>query len=91
MAGFDHKCPYCSVEIDVHAKWMDHDYSTDFRVQCQACERSVQIDVSMAPEFETSKPICSMCHKSEPAGSPWYCEPCHKQLQELSKLNAKKV
>ena len=91
MAGFDHKCPYCNAEIDVEHAWRANDQRMNFRTVCESCRKSVEIDVHTEPVFETSKPRCLMCHKAEPAGSPWYCGECHKKLQELSKRNGEKI
>jgi len=89
MAGFDHRCPYCNTEIDVRSAWENHDYSTDFKVECPHCKRQVQVDVGMEPIFETSKPCCAMCSRADVGGNPHYCDPCHEKLIELSKHNNK--
>ena len=88
MAGFDQKCPYCNVEIDVHPAWMDNDYKTDFTMRCPGCDRRVQVDVSMTPEFETSKRNCVVCHNVELTDDQgWYCDRCKAQLDAVSEMN----
>jgi hypothetical protein len=86
MAGFDCKCPYCDREIeDLHRKWSDRDYSTNFELQCNWCSRNVAIGVGMEPIFETSKPTCCMCSRAETGSNGHYCDPCYKKLIEASK------
>jgi hypothetical protein len=87
MAGFDHKCPYCETVIPVYAAWEHHDYATDFQVECEWCKRRVQVDVRQEPIFATGKPMCNMCCRAEVGGNPYYCDPCHEKLLELSNHN----
>jgi hypothetical protein len=87
MAGFDHKCPYCDKEIAVYREWESREYTSDFIVECEWCKRRVQVDVRSEPVFETGKPMCPMCCRAEVGDNPFYCDPCHEKLIELSKHN----
>jgi hypothetical protein len=84
MAGFDQRCPHCDREIDCQRRWADHDYQTEFHVECE-CGKRVCVNVHSVPEFETSKVMCQMCNKKEAV--LWYCKPCKAKLDALSKAN----
>jgi hypothetical protein len=86
MSGFDHKCPYCETEIDVHRAWESHDYSDDFLTMCEACHRVVQIDVATEPIFETSKPVCHRCRRAELTDSQSYCDHCLAEIKESQRV-----
>lgn len=84
MAGFDQRCPHCSVVMnDLYGKWQDHDCQSTFFTDCHWCQKSVEIIVHSVPEFETAKPMCAKCHRVEVAGET-YCKSCLKMLAEKS-------
>jgi hypothetical protein len=80
MAGFDHKCPYCDKEIEVHRHWGESDYSSSFILACDWCKRNVEVQVAMEPIFETGKPSCAMCSRAEVGDNAYYCNKCHKEI-----------
>jgi hypothetical protein len=88
MAGFNQKCPYCNVEIDVQQAWTDNDYKTDFTIRCPGCDLRVHVDVFITPEFKTSKRKCDLCNKVElTEDQAWYCDRCKSQIDAVREMN----
>lgn len=54
---YDEKCPHCLSELgSIHNYFVNNDYMTDFVFDCPRCEKPIQCDVEMRPDFILSVP-----------------------------------
>ena len=49
-------CPYCDEDIeDLYNEFVDHDYSTNFEMDCPRCGKTFEVEVHPVPDFTLTK------------------------------------